>query len=270
MSENAVKTAVVTGASSAFGAAYAHGLAERGYRLVLVGRNETRLNKEAAAITDRTGRGAEAFVADLADPAQLARLERRLTTDDSIEFLANSAGLAGFAPVAGLDPASVDRQVALNITAPTRLTAAVLPAFKGRGHGTIVNFASALVFYVLPVSAVYSGTKSYVVTFAQALRQELDGSGVTAQLVIPGAMRTGFWEGSGVDLSAFPDEAIMEPVEAAAAALAGLDAGEPVTIPSLPEIADWQAFEQAGAILAGGVSRSVPAARYRDRAGYRS
>jgi uncharacterized protein len=100
------------------------------------------------------------------------------------------------------------------------------------------------------------------VTFTRALQQELDGTGVRAQLVIPGAMRTGFWAGSGVDLSVFPDEAIMEPEVAAAAALVGLDAGEPVTIPSLPEVADWQAFEQASDTLAGGVSRSVTAARY--------
>jgi uncharacterized protein len=270
MSENAVKTAVVTGASSAFGAAYARGLAERGYRLVLVGRDEAGLSKQAAAITGKTGASAEVLVADLTDATQLAEIERRLATDESIEMLVNSAGLAGFAPVAGLDPASLDKQIALNITATTRLTAAVLPALKARGHGTIVNFASALVFYILPVSAVYSGTKSYVLTFTQALQQEVDGSGVTAQLVIPGAMRTGFWAGSGVDLSAFPDEAIMEPEEAAAAALAGLDAGEPVTIPSLPDIADWQAFEQAGATLAGGASRAVPAARYLERAGRRS
>lgn len=263
MSDHAVKTAVITGASSVFGAAYAARLAERGYALILVGRDEAGLKQTASEITGRTGAGTEVVVADLTDVVQLARLEQRLATDESIEMLVNGAGAASFAPVAGLAPSSVEQQVALNITAPTRLTAAVLPGLKRRGHGTIVNIASALVFYILPVSAVYSGTKSYVLTFTQALQQELDGTGVTAQLVVPGAMRTGFWAGSGVELSAFPDEAIMDPEVAVDAALAGLDAGEPVTIPSLPDVADWQAFEGARGALAGGASRSVAAARYR-------
>lgn len=264
MSDNTVKTAFVTGASSAFGAAYARRLAERGYGLVLVGRDEAKLNRTAAEITERTGSRAEVLVADLADAAQLAEVEQRLAADESIEILVNSAGAARFAPVEALDPDSLDQQVALNITATTRLTAAVLPGLKRRGHGTVVNFASALVFHILPVSAVYSGVKSYVLAFTQALQQELAGSGVTAQLVIPGAMRTGFWAGSGVDLSAFPEEAVMDPEAAAAAALAGLYAGEQITIPSLPEVADWQAFEQARATLAGGASRAVAAARYRE------
>lgn len=263
MPDRAAGTAVVTGASSAFGAAYARGLAERGHALVLVGRNEAKLGAVASEIVGATGATVETLVADLTDAGQSAKLEQRLSADESLEILVNSAGLARFSPVAGLDPGSLEQQVALNITVPTRLTAAALPGLKQRGRGTIVNFASALVFYILPVSAVYSGVKSYVLTFTQALQQELDGSGVDAQLVIPGAMRTGFWAGSGVDLSVFPDESIMESETAAAAALAGLDAGERVTIPSLPDVADWQAFEQACATLAGGVSRSVAAARYR-------
>ena len=132
-----------------------------------------------------------------------------------------------------------------------------------RGRGTIVNVSSALVFCILPVSAVYSATKSYVLTFTQALQQELADTGIRVQAVVPGAMRTGFWDGSGVPLSAFPEQAVMSPEEAVDAALAGLDAGEAVTIPSLENIADWDAFAQARDALAGGASRSVPAGRYR-------
>ena len=132
-----------------------------------------------------------------------------------------------------------------------------------RGHGTVVNISSALAFYILPVSAVYSATKSYVLTFTQALQQELAGTGVVVQAVVPGAMRTEFWEGSGVELSAFPDEAVMSPEDVVDAALAGLDAGEAVTVPSLADIADWESYEEALRTLASGVSRSVPAERYR-------
>jgi short-subunit dehydrogenase len=124
MSEHAVKTAVVTGASSAFGPAYASRLAERGYALILVGRDEAGLKQTASGIAGRTGVDAEVWAADLTDGQQLTRLEQRLAADESIEILVNSPGAAGFASVAELDPSSLERQVISNITATTRLTAA--------------------------------------------------------------------------------------------------------------------------------------------------
>jgi uncharacterized protein len=127
----------------------------------------------------------------------------------------------------------------------------------------VVNISSALALNILPVSAVYSGTKSYVLTFTQALQQELAESPVTVQAVLPGAVRTEFWDGSGLDLAAFPDEWIMSADDAVDAALAGLDAGEPVTIPSLPEISDWESFEKARQRLVPNLSQKVPADRYR-------
>jgi short-subunit dehydrogenase len=149
------------------------------------------------------------------------------------------------------------------VTSLTRLTTAVLPGLTARGRGTIVNVSSALALNILPVSAVYSGTKSYVLTLTQALQQELAESPVTVQAVLPGAVRTEFWDGSGIELSAFPDEWIMTAEDAVDAALAGLDAGEPVTIPSLPDVGDWEAFEKARQTLVPNLSRSVSADRYR-------
>jgi short-subunit dehydrogenase len=83
------------------------------------------------------------------------------------------------------------------------------------------------------------------------------------QVVLPGAVRTEFWDGSGIDLGAFPDEWIMSADDAVDAALAGLDAGESITIPSLPEIGDWEAFDKARQALVPNLSQRVPAARYR-------
>lgn len=257
------KSAVITGASAGLGAAYAQRLADRGYDLVLVARNASRLETLATAIASRTGRKVEVLAADLTDEAQLSAVEDRLRTDESIEALINNAGGSGFAPLNGLAPSAFGALIALNVTSLTRLTAAVLPGLTARGRGTIVNVSSALALNILPVSAVYSGTKSYVLTLTQALQQELAESPVTVQAVLPGAVRTEFWEGSGIELSAFPDEWVMTAEDVVDAALAGLDAGEPVTIPSLPDISDWEAFEKARQTLVPNLSRSTPANRYR-------
>lgn len=257
------KTAVVTGASAGLGAAYAHRLADRGHDLILVARNTARLETLASDIRSRTGRAVEVITADLTNAAQISVVEERLRSDESIEVLVNNAGGALFTPLATSDVAASEALINLNVISLTRLTTAVLPGLTARGHGTVVNISSALALNFLPGGAVYSGTKSYVLTFTQALQQELAQSPVTVQAVLPGAVRTELWDGSGIDLAALPDESIMSVDDAVDAALAGLDAGEPVTIPSLPQIGDWESFEQARQALVPNLSQRVPADRYR-------
>jgi short-subunit dehydrogenase len=257
------KTAVVTGASAGLGAAYAQRLADRGYGLILVARNAARLETLASDIRSRTGRAVDVVTADLTDAAQISVVEERLRTDESIAVLINNAGGALFSPAATSDATAYEALINLNVTSLTRLTTAVLPGLMARGHGTVVNISSALALNFLPGGAVYSGTKSYVLTFTQALQQELAESPVRVQAVLPGAVRTELWDGSGIDLAALPDEAIMSVDDAVDAALAGLDAGEPVTIPSLPQISDWESFEKARQALVPNLSQRVPAGRYR-------
>jgi len=257
------KTALVTGASAGLGSAYAHRLADRGFDLILVARNTARMEAVASDIRSRTGRAVDIISADLTDAAQISAVENRLRTDESIEVLINNAGGSLFTPVATSDAASSEALINLNVTALTRLTTAVLPGMTARGRGTVVNISSALALNILPVSAVYSGTKSYVLTFTQALQQELAESPVTVQAVLPGAVRTEFWDGSGLELAAFPEEWIMSADDAVDAALAGLDAKEPVTIPSLPEISDWESFEKARQALIPNLSLQAQADRYR-------
>ncbi|MGP4049265.1 SDR family NAD(P)-dependent oxidoreductase [Streptomyces sp. 2A115] len=225
--------------------------------------NTARLEVLASDIRSRTGRPVDVVTADLADAAQISVVEERLRTDESIEMLVNNAGGALLTPLAGSDAAAYEALINLNMTSLTRLTIAVLPGLTARGRGTVVNISSAMALNILPVSAVYSGTKSYVLTFTQALQQELAESPVTVQAVLPGAVRTDLWDGSGVDLATFPDEIVMNVDDAVDAALAGLDAGEPVTILSLPDISDWEAFEKARQTLVPNLSLRVPAARYR-------
>ncbi|MGI5193329.1 SDR family NAD(P)-dependent oxidoreductase [Streptomyces sp. CA-288835] len=257
------KTAVVTGASAGLGAAYAQRLADRGYDLILVARNTERLESLASDIRSRTGRAVDVVTADLTDAAQISVVEERLRTDESIAVLINSAGAALFAPAATSDAEASAALINLNVTSLTRLTTAVLPGLIARGHGTVVNISYALALNFPPGGSVYSGTKGYVLTYTQALQQELAESPVTVQAVLPGAVRTEIWDRAGVDLSGFPDEAIMSVDDAVDAALAGLDAGELVTIPSLPEISDWESYEKARQTLVPNLSLRVPAARYR-------
>jgi len=255
--------AVVTGASTGMGAVYADRLARRGYDLLLVARNKSRLDAVAAQVVADTGRSVEVLAADLADPAGLATVEDRLRTDESISLLVNNAGGTLFGPLSQADPAPLQDLIALNVTALTRLTTAALAGFTRRGGGTLVNLSSALAFNVLPVSAVYSGTKSYVVAFTQALQQELAESAIRVQAVFPGAVRTEFWDGSGIEVSALPPEWVMSAEDAVDAALTGLDAGEPMTLLSLPDIAHWDQFDAARQAMIPNLSRSVPADRYR-------
>jgi uncharacterized protein len=256
-------TAVVTGASGGIGAVYARRLAERGHDLVLVARNGERLHALAAEIGARTGRRVDVVVADLTDPDDLRAVERRLREDETIDVLVNNAGAALFGGVAGADAEALERLISLNVTALTRLTTAVTGGLVARGNGSIVNVSSILALNVLPHSGASSGTKSYVLSFTQALQQELAGSGVRAQAVLFGAVATELWDGSGVELDTLPAEWVMTPEDAVDASLSGLDHGEPITLPALPDVADWDRFEEARLALVPNLSRSEPAARYR-------
>lgn len=263
MAVNDTGTAVVTGASTGLGAVYARRLAARGYDLLLVARNGRRLDDLAAEITSaHADRKVEVLVADLTDAAGLGTLEQRLASDASIEILVNNAGGSLFGPLDGADPAALENLVTLNVTSLTRLTAAVVGPLAARGHGAVVNVASALALNIMPVSATYSATKAYVLAFTQGLAQELADSGVQVQAVLPGAVRTEFWDGSGIDLSAFPDEWVMSADDAVDAALSGFDQCEPVSILSLPDAGEWESYDAARRALVPSLSRAVPAERY--------
>ncbi|MFC4949208.1 SDR family NAD(P)-dependent oxidoreductase [Pseudonocardia sp. GCM10023141] len=263
MAVNETGIAVVTGASTGLGAGYAKRLAARGYDLLLVARNKQRLAALAAEITaTHADRKVEVLVADLTEAAGLEAVEQRLASDASIEILVNNAGGSLFGPVNGADPAALENLVTLNVTSLSRLTAAVAAPLVARGHGAIVNVASALALNIMPVSAAYSGTKAYVLAFTQGLAQELADSGVQVQAVLPGAVRTEFWDGSGIELSALPDEWVMSVDDAVDAALAGFDRHEPVSILSLPEIGEWESYDAARQALVPNLSRSTPAGRY--------
>jgi uncharacterized protein len=255
-------TALVTGASSGIGAVYAGRLARRGRDLILVARDRGRLGALAGRLEEETGRRAEVLVADLARDTDLHAVEARLRDDPRIAMLVNNAGMAVAAPLLAADPDRLEAMVRLNVVAAMRLAVAAA-GFAARGHGTIVNIASVLALAPERFNGAYSGTKAFVLNLTQALRAELDGCGVRVQAVLPGATRTELWERAGTDVADLPSEMVMEAGEMVDAALTGLDLGEPVTIPSLPDPADWEALQAARLALGPSLSRRRAAARYR-------
>ena len=151
----------------------------------------------------------------------------------------------------------------LNVTALVRLTYAALPGLVKRGGGAIINIASVLGIVPELLNGVYGGTKAFVIAFSRSLHKEFREKNIRVQVVLPGATSTGFWGIAGTPLQQVPREMVVNAGEMVDAALAGFDHGEFITIPSLPDVADWEAYEAARQKLIPNLSRSSPAARYR-------
>jgi short-subunit dehydrogenase len=255
-------TALITGASAGIGATYADRLARRGYDLILAARDEARLNALAAKLR-QTGVAVDILPADLSTRAGRAIVEQRLGEDASISMLVNNAGMAAAGQLTEVDPDRLETMVALNVIAVTRLAAAASRAFAARNRGTIINIGSVLALAPEMFNGVYSGTKAFVLNLSLSMQQELAASAVRVQAVLPGATRTEIWDRSGMDIAHMPAERLMAVDELVDAALAGLDAGEQVTIPSLPDVADFDAYTKARFALGPNLSRNHPAARYK-------
>jgi short-subunit dehydrogenase len=148
------------------------------------------------------------------------------------------------------------------VAAFTRIALSASYGFVTRGNGLIINIGSIVALAPELLNGVYSGSKAYVQNFSTALKNELAGKGVTVQVVLPGATATPLWEKSGVPLNNLPAEIVMGAEDMVDASLAGLDQGEFATIPSLPDAADFDAYEKARLALAPNLSRRHPAARY--------
>jgi short-subunit dehydrogenase len=254
-------TALVTGASSGIGAVYADRLAKRGYDLVIVARDQTRLETLATRLRSEAGVKVEVIKADLAQPAELAKVEQRLTGED-ITLLVNNAGAAttGAFETQGAD--KLTALVQLNVVSVVRLLAAVAPGFVARGSGSVINIASVLAIAPEIGMPVYNATKAFVLSLSQSLQTELGPKGVYIQAVLPAATRTEIWERSGVDLANFAPGTVMTVDTLVDAALVGFDRREPVTIPPLHDESQWQAFETARQTMLPGFRTDKAGARY--------
>jgi short-subunit dehydrogenase len=224
-----IERALVTGASAGIGAALARALAERGVEVVLVARRRDRLESLAASLPV----AAEVLVADLGDPADLARVAARVSSVDApVDLLVNDAGLGSYGALAEQDPDRLQTLLDVNVTALVRLTRAALPGLVARGRGGIINVGSTAAYQPGPYSAVYGATKAFVRSFTEAVHEETRGTGVRMLLLAPGVTRTEFQAVAGVPDGAFPAVLTADADEVAAAALAAFAADRDVCIPA--------------------------------------
>lgn len=261
---NTLPTALVTGASSGIGATYAERLARRGHNLVLVARDQARLDALARRLSAETGVAVDVLQADLTQAAGLAAVEQRLRDDECIGILINNAGMAQVGGFLQQTAESIEQLVALNTTAPTRLAAAVAPRLAKAGAGAIVNIGSVVGFAPEFNMSVYGASKAFVLFLSQGLHQELAAHGVYVQAVLPAATRTEIWERAGVDVNTLPE--VMEVEELVDAALIGFDRRETVTIPPLHVAGRWDALEGARLGLLSDLRQAHAAERYRPQA----
>lgn len=215
--------ALVTGASAGIGKAIAARLAGAGVQLVAVARDRERLDKLAADLPVDV----EVLVADLAEAAQLARVEERLASADRpVDLVVNNAGFGTYGNFADLDIEGEQREIAVNVVALVRITHAAIRAMLPRGHGAILNIGSVAGLQATPGNAVYGATKSFVASFGEAVHGELEGTGVSLTTVLPGFTRTEFAARAGIEGRSIPRPAWQSADEVAKAALAATAAGK--------------------------------------------
>lgn len=155
---------------------------------------------------DRFAIQVQTLVADLAQPDGLSKAVQKISVDPSITMLVNNAGVAAMGPVMQTSPETMTNMVALNITALTALTMAVLPAFHERNSGTIVNIGSAAGFAPFALVPIYASTKAYVGQFTQSLQQQVKGTGIRMQLITPASTISEAWYTLGL-----PSPALIQP-----------------------------------------------------------
>ncbi|MDQ3765139.1 MAG: SDR family NAD(P)-dependent oxidoreductase [Actinomycetota bacterium] len=207
--------ALVTGASSGIGAAIAEALAGAGCRLVVLGRDRTRLD----ALARRTG--ARALVADLSTPDGLARAADAAA---EVDLLVNSAGRGWAGELAAMAEPDIDALVTLNLAVPLRLTRAALPGMRERGRGHLV-FVSSIAAVGVGGEAVYAGTKAGLRAFAASLRHEVGADGIGVTTLLPGAVHTPFFDHRGLAYDRrFPRQ--VDPAKVASALLRAVERGE--------------------------------------------
>jgi short-subunit dehydrogenase len=233
--------AIVTGASAGIGAEIARELARRGHGVVLVARRKERLVALAEELEQDHGVRAETISADLGKPASRSRVQGRISElGVEVDILVNDAGFATGGPFYKSDPERELEQVRVLVEAVVALTSTFLPPMVDRGSGAILNVASTAAMQPLPYAAGYSAAKAYVLTFSEALHQEVAGHGVTVTALAPGPVDTEFWDHAGWQAGgrsfekALPSLGRPSARDVARAGVNGLEHGERVVVPGLP------------------------------------
>lgn len=230
------QTVLVTGASGGIGLELARLFAGGGYDLVLVARSAGRLEEIAAGLRERHGVAARVLAKDLADPKSPEEVWRELAEAGVlVDVLVNNAGFATYGPFAEIDLGRELEELQLNVVTLTHLTKKFLPGMIARRRGGVLNVASTAGFQPGPLMAVYYATKAYVVSFSEALAEEMRGTGVTVSALCPGPTATGFQKRGGLEDSKLFG-GLLQVADAASVARAGYEgfrAGERIVVPGL-------------------------------------
>ena len=225
----ATKVALITGASAGLGVEFARQLAKRGHRLVLVARRKDRLDALATEIGN-----ARAVAIDLANSGSAAKLVSEIgAAGEQIELLVNNAGFGLKGPFAELDAARLRQMIDLNIGTLTDLCRAVAPGMIEHRSGAILNVASTAAFQPGPNMAVYFATKTYVLSFTEALHEELKSHGIRVTALCPGPTRTEFGTVAGFDEKGAFDRFAADAASVVHAGLKALDKNRAVVVPGL-------------------------------------
>jgi short-subunit dehydrogenase len=226
-------TALITGASSGIGTAFAQRLAERGYGVTLVARRRDRLESLARELSDAHGIAAHAVAADLGDPAGRDQVAEAVEGNSlTVEILVNNAGFGIYSRFASTSRERELQQIRVDVEAVVDLTARYYPGMRGRGRGTIINMSSTAGLQPLPGNATYAACKSFVLMFGEALHVEARDAGVTVTTVCPGPVRTEFQEANeAVFADRLPGLLWASAEEVADEALRAADRGKRTIIP---------------------------------------
>lgn len=222
-------TALVTGGTAGIGAAFARTLAARGYDLVLVARDEERLEQNAAELREH-GVEVEVLRADLGDRAHAARVAERLAdAQRPIDLLVNNAGYGMHSTLRDTDIAESDAAIEVMMRAPLVLAAAVMPGMVARGTGAIINVASVAGYVPM---GLYSAIKSWLRVYSESLSNELHGTGVTVTALMPGWVRTEFHERARIRSASIPGFMWLDADELVVACLRDVARGRAISTPS--------------------------------------
>lgn len=241
--------ALITGPTSGIGAGYARRYASDGYDLILVARDVDRLTALAAELEAHAG-NVEVLPADLAADADLEKVCERLA--GGVRVLVNNAGFGTSADFWEADPALLQAQLDVNVSAVMRLTRAALPAMIGAGAGTVINVAS-VAGLVAGRSSTYSASKAWVVSFSEGLATELRGTGVGVHAVCPGFVHTEFHARAGLDMRKVPAFLWLEVDDVVSQSLADVAARKVISIPGL----QYKAIIAAERMIPRGLMRAA-------------